>query len=172
MSTKNDPGKYDCYAKLAPDEPYFLLRAKDPTGSHLVAAWTCIRAGDFQGALKALLRADEAWTREILEGRRTLLPYAAEKSMEAQQCAQAMLTWFQSKRLGEMEERLKGAVRCVRCRKQGLPFSEGWSRECYGENDYWTCPGCMDAIAAEHPLRNEKLKRLAAKNKPPHETGS
>lgn len=29
MGTKNNPGKYDCYAKLEPDEPHFVLRGKD-----------------------------------------------------------------------------------------------------------------------------------------------
>lgn len=29
MGTKNNPGKYDCYAKAEPDEPLFTLRGKD-----------------------------------------------------------------------------------------------------------------------------------------------
>lgn len=36
MSTKLDPGQFDCYAKLADDEPYFVLRAKDPHAPVLV----------------------------------------------------------------------------------------------------------------------------------------
>ena len=39
MGTKNDPGKFDCYAKLAPNEPYFVLRAQDRTASYVVEAW-------------------------------------------------------------------------------------------------------------------------------------
>jgi hypothetical protein len=43
MSTKNNPGAYDCYAKLEPDEPYFLLRGKDPVSWLLVNLWIMIR---------------------------------------------------------------------------------------------------------------------------------
>ena len=43
MSTKNNPGAYDCYAKLEPDEPYFVLRGKDPVGWLLVKLWVAIR---------------------------------------------------------------------------------------------------------------------------------
>jgi hypothetical protein len=39
MSTKTEPGQYDCYAKLAWDEPYFVLRAKDPAAPGLVEEW-------------------------------------------------------------------------------------------------------------------------------------
>jgi hypothetical protein len=37
MSTKLNPGPY--YAKLEPDEPYFLLMGRDPMASTLVEAW-------------------------------------------------------------------------------------------------------------------------------------
>lgn len=43
MGTKNNPGHYDCYAKLAEDEPYFVLRGKDPFGWLLVNLWCSIR---------------------------------------------------------------------------------------------------------------------------------
>ena len=43
MGTKNNPGSYDCYANLDPDEPYFVLRAKDPMGAALVRNWADIR---------------------------------------------------------------------------------------------------------------------------------
>ena len=44
MSTKNDPGQFDCYARLADDEPYFVLRAKDPIAPDLVQEWSRRRA--------------------------------------------------------------------------------------------------------------------------------
>lgn len=43
MGTKNDPGEFDCYAKLLPDEPYFLIRAKDPVGAATVREWCRLR---------------------------------------------------------------------------------------------------------------------------------
>lgn len=39
MATKNNPGDFDCYEKLPPDEPYFLLRAQDVFAPVLVARW-------------------------------------------------------------------------------------------------------------------------------------
>lgn len=49
MATKNNPGDYDCYAKLEDDEPYFLLRGKDPATPFLTAAWVASRRGDWAG---------------------------------------------------------------------------------------------------------------------------
>lgn len=43
MGTKNNPGPYDCYAKLESDEPYFVLRGKDPIGWLLVQVWVTLR---------------------------------------------------------------------------------------------------------------------------------
>lgn len=39
MATKNNPGAWDCYAKAAPDEPIFVLRATDPVAPYLVLMW-------------------------------------------------------------------------------------------------------------------------------------
>jgi hypothetical protein len=39
VATKNNPGTFDCYDKLEPDEPYFLVRAKDVQAPALVRAW-------------------------------------------------------------------------------------------------------------------------------------
>jgi hypothetical protein len=39
MGTKNNPGTYDCYDKAEPDEPMFVLLARDPTASTFVRAW-------------------------------------------------------------------------------------------------------------------------------------
>jgi len=45
MSTKRNPGLFDCYAKLGPDEPYFVIRAKDPVGPSTVHDWVRRRLG-------------------------------------------------------------------------------------------------------------------------------
>lgn len=39
MGTKNNPGQFDCLAKLAPDEPFFVLRGQDATSANLVELW-------------------------------------------------------------------------------------------------------------------------------------
>lgn len=43
MSTKQTTGEFDCYAKLAKDEPYFVLRAKDPDAPAVIEEWVRLR---------------------------------------------------------------------------------------------------------------------------------
>ena len=66
MSTKNDPGKYDCYAKADPDEPMFVLLARDELAPTLVSMWACLY--------------------ELRDG-------SPEKVQEALDCADAMIQW-------------------------------------------------------------------------------
>lgn len=91
--TKNDPGKFDCHAKAADDEPLFTLRAKDPVAPHLVRAWRFLRAGEL---LKAVHEMDRA-TKSLEASGRTLLPLDCEKSTEAQACSVAMEEWRRAK---------------------------------------------------------------------------
>lgn len=46
MGTKNEPGKYDCYNKLEPDEPYFVLMARDEYAPLLIRLWAAMREAD------------------------------------------------------------------------------------------------------------------------------
>jgi hypothetical protein len=39
LFSKNNPGKWDCYAKARPDEPMFVLLARDPLAPPLVRRW-------------------------------------------------------------------------------------------------------------------------------------
>ena len=43
MGTKNNPGKYDCYENAEPDEPMFVLLARDPHAPLLVRMWAELR---------------------------------------------------------------------------------------------------------------------------------
>jgi len=43
MGTKCRPGAYDCYDRLAPDEPYFTLMARDRYAPMLIALWAALR---------------------------------------------------------------------------------------------------------------------------------
>jgi hypothetical protein len=43
MGTKENPGKYDCYAKAKPNEPMFVLLGRDPNAGALVRLWAAIR---------------------------------------------------------------------------------------------------------------------------------
>lgn len=51
MGTKRDPGEYDCLAKAAEDEPYFLLLARDVSAPGAVLNWAISR-------LEAVKRGD------------------------------------------------------------------------------------------------------------------
>ncbi len=93
MGTKIDPGKFDCYAKLDPDEPFFVLRAKDPIAPYLIQAWRFVRAGDQRGAEEAMLAASVAWQEHRVMGLREKLPLKSEKSQEASACAHDMFEW-------------------------------------------------------------------------------
>lgn len=82
MGTKNDPGMFDCYAKLEDDEPFFVLRAKDRKAPELVELWA-ERSARSQSDLKRAkaqkcagdmrlwrARRDEEESREAMEKRR------------------------------------------------------------------------------------------------------
>lgn len=43
MGTKNNPGQYDCYVKAEPDEPMFILLARDESAPLLVEIWRLIK---------------------------------------------------------------------------------------------------------------------------------
>jgi hypothetical protein len=66
MSTKNNPGKFDCYAKAFANEPMFILLGRDKLAPDLVRQW-------------AERRLEEGEDRE--------------KVSEAFDCARAMEKW-------------------------------------------------------------------------------
>jgi hypothetical protein len=78
MGTKNNPSEFDCYANLEPDEPYFVLMARDFEAPHLVRQWATARGIELlrRHGGKADLGKDEA--RQI---------------REAFECADAMAAW-------------------------------------------------------------------------------
>lgn len=43
MATKNNPGPFDCLTKAEPDEPMFILLARDELAPSIVRIWTLIR---------------------------------------------------------------------------------------------------------------------------------
>lgn len=42
MGTKNQPGEFDCYANAEPDEPMFVLLARDLKAPHAIEAWCAL----------------------------------------------------------------------------------------------------------------------------------
>jgi hypothetical protein len=77
MGTKDHPSTFDCYAKAADDEPYFVLLARDASAPSLVERWANRRE------------------RAIAEGRKP----ATDSTMvsEARECAKAMRAWREVK---------------------------------------------------------------------------
>lgn len=52
MGTKNNPGAFDCYANAKPDEPMFILLARDRHAPRLVRLWAEIRAAEGEDPAK------------------------------------------------------------------------------------------------------------------------
>lgn len=73
MGSKLHPGKFDCYANALPDEPMFVLLARDPSAPDLLRMW--------------------ALSREVavIDGRRP----ESDRALvgEARECADAMKAW-------------------------------------------------------------------------------
>ena len=56
-ATRFDPGPHDPGSRRLPDEPYFMLLARDPAAAVLVEIWAHVRSGNLvlaQAALGAL----------------------------------------------------------------------------------------------------------------------
>ena len=73
MGTKNNPGSFDCYANAEPDEPMFVLLARDKTAPALVLEWAMERK------------------RLIDEGRKP--KEDLDMVAEAMDCAHKMIAW-------------------------------------------------------------------------------
>ena len=52
MGTKSNPGAYDCYANAEPDEPMFVLLARDKHAPTLVWLWATLRELDQEDPAK------------------------------------------------------------------------------------------------------------------------
>lgn len=52
MGTKNNPGKFDCYANALPDEPLFTLLARCPYFRGLVDTWATQRQFDIEAGAR------------------------------------------------------------------------------------------------------------------------
>lgn len=65
MTTKNNPGKYDCYASALPDEPMFVLLGRDPDAPFLVESWAMGRENNIKQGLRPV--SDTAMVEEARE---------------------------------------------------------------------------------------------------------
>ncbi len=79
MGTKTEPGAFDCYENAEPDEPLFVLLARDACAAGVVSAWADAR----ERRLRAF--EGEAPVSEIMA--------ELDQIAEARKCALDMLTW-------------------------------------------------------------------------------
>lgn len=89
MGTKNNPGKFDCYANAKPDEPLFVLLARDPLAPFLVSMWAAIRMGDYEKLATVFTKMSDTY----LE-RYAIYP-DVDKASEAMECAQNMFNYYE-----------------------------------------------------------------------------
>ena len=75
MGTKNNPGEFDCYENAEPDEPMFVLLARDPLAPYLTRQWASMRW------METLRQEDADLERE------------RRKVLEAMNCADVMESW-------------------------------------------------------------------------------
>jgi len=86
MGTKASPGHFDCHAAALPDEPLFVLLARDPLASTLVRLWAAVRQGDRNIAFAAMMELQGFIPEYKRQPER-------EKAAEAFECASNMLRW-------------------------------------------------------------------------------
>ena len=82
MGTKNNPGEFDCYAKAEPDEPLFVLLARDEHAAEVVRYWVALKTG---------IPPFRFW--EESHDSSGFLKQCGEKLQEALICAKAMADW-------------------------------------------------------------------------------
>jgi len=73
MGSKTNPAKFDCYANALPDEPMFILLARDPFAPALVRSWANEREQRIGSGVRPI--EDRAMV------------------AEARECAEAMEKW-------------------------------------------------------------------------------
>lgn len=88
MGTKNNPGKFDCYAALDPNEPHFVLRSTDRLGPGLVRLWALLRSNNPISAI--------AQFAELVETAGFYENVSMDKIAEAEACADAMAAWHEA----------------------------------------------------------------------------
>lgn len=65
MGSKNKPGAFDCYSNAMPDEPMFILLARDPKAPGLVFDWATKREAQVEAGVRP--HSDMALVQEARE---------------------------------------------------------------------------------------------------------
>lgn len=72
MATKDNPGAFDCYENAAPDEPMFVLLARDISAPETVRRWATLRV------LLGKNQPDDAQIVEAMECANAMEEYACK----------------------------------------------------------------------------------------------
>lgn len=145
MGTKNNPGAYDCYANALPDEPMFVLLARDPDAPDQVEAW--------------------AWGRydAIRMGERPASDMAMVE--EARECAKAMRAWraandgaWRNKK-SDVDRSMIDRALAVRLREMAADFAEPDTND---GADYRPDPRVNDLLTAADALDRFFSERQSA----------
>ena len=116
MGSKNEPGKFDCYANAEPDEPMFVLLGRDRDAPARVEAWADAREKAGEDRVKV---ADARWCaqrmrvfraqRQLKKRRRAAVPIAAKMGCAIEDAELALSTALDSE---------EGAYRIVELAKR------------------------------------------------------
>lgn len=87
VGSKFNPSKFDCYADLAADEPYFVIRADDPLSDSLIELHAYIGAGQAGAAHNKLAEI------MALTAQQAPRPSDSPKYRETFAISQAMEAW-------------------------------------------------------------------------------
>ena len=87
VGSKANPSKFDCYDDLAPDEPYFVIRADDPLSDSLIELHAYIGAGQAGAAHNKLAEI------MALTAQRPPRPSDSPKYRETFAISQSMEAW-------------------------------------------------------------------------------
>lgn len=88
MGTKLNPSSFDCYTNAAPDEPMFVLLARDSLAPFLVSIWAKVRVGDVEAASAVFLKMLKEPGFKYMQ-----VPEDQAKVDEAIACMFAMFEW-------------------------------------------------------------------------------
>lgn len=97
MATKNNPGQFDCYQNAEPDEPMFVLLARDKHAPAMIWLWAVLRELEHEDPAKV---------------------------KEARECAVAMIEWSaarQRKAVGLGQSVLAGVLELIRAANAQAP---------------------------------------------------
>lgn len=104
MGTKNNPGQFDCYANAEPDEPIFVLLARDKHAPALVWLWAVLRQLDGE---------DEAKVKEAHQCVVNMIEWAHEHGRKSCGLGQAALA--------AVLELIRGCNYAVKLSRQEVP---------------------------------------------------